>query len=252
MTEPYERVIELPDASVVVSPPPDFDPTPQIRRDTGTYADGTPATTQAVYPSRASWRSALAAVLPIVLVVAGVVPQVIEIVLEEVEGHNVVLPGWLYAALAVIALVAVLMVKIVNRVMLLPAWDELLTRMGAGARPPAPETQIQPLMADRKTGHKLTKRSGLTIGALILLGVTEILTWRDGQRGGTVSENWWSLEAAGSLGWWLANGALVGFLLWMVVHFPTKTLNATDLVGYIAVGVLVAWLGFRFTTVWAA
>ena len=42
------------------------------------------------------------------------------------------------------------------------------------------------------------------------------------------------------------------FLLWMVVHFPTKTLNATDLVGYIAVGVLVAWLGFRFTTVWAA
>ena len=77
MTEPYERVIELPDASVVVSPPPDFDPTPQIRRDTGTYADGTPATTQAVYPSRASWRSALAAVLPIVLVVAGVVPQVI-------------------------------------------------------------------------------------------------------------------------------------------------------------------------------
>lgn len=249
MTEPYEQVVELPDGSVVV-PPPDLDPTPHARRDTGTYADGTAVTTQAIHPDRASWRSALAALVPVVLVVAGVVPQIVEIVLEEVDGHQVVLPAWLYAALTGVALIAVLLVKVVNRVMLLPAWDELLTRLGAGARPAA--SGITPLMADRKTQHRLTKRSTLTIGALILLGVTEILTWRDGQRGGTISENWWSLEAAGSLGWWLANGALVGFLLWMVVHFPTKTLNATDLVGYIAVGVLVAWLGFRFTTVWAA
>src|SRR5574343_101712 len=247
MIEPYEQTVELPDGSVVVPPSSDLDPTPHARRDTGTYADGTAVTTQAIHPDRASWRSALAALVPVVLVVAGVVPQIVEIVLEEVEGHQVVLPAWLYAALTGVALIAVLLVKVVNRVMLLPAWDELLTRLGAGARPAA--SGITPLMADRKTQHRLTKRSTLTLGALVLLGITEILTWRDGQRGGTISEIWWSLEPVGQLGWWLGNGALAGFLIWMLIHFPTKTLNAVDLLGFLAVGVLVAWLLLRAVTV---
>lgn len=245
MTEQYEQTSPTSDGGVITPP----DATPVIRRDTGTYTDGTPVTTQAVYPERASWRSALAASLPVLLLIMGVVPQVIEIVLGEAKGHNVTLPAWLYAALAAISVACVVAVKIVNRVMLLPSFNELLTRLGAGARP----AKIQAFAASgRKGEHKLTARSGLTIGALVLLGITELLTWRDDQRGGTVSENWWSLAAVGQLGWWLANGALIGFLVWMLVHFPTKTLDAVDLVGFLAVGVLVAWLLLRFTTVWAA
>lgn len=116
------------------------DLTPDIPRDTGTYADGTPVvvTTQVEHPWRAALRTGLFVWLPLLVMGLAVVPEIIEVVLQEVGKANVTLPTWLYATLAGTSTVAGLIAVILNRLALLPRVNELLTRLRIGPAPKMP------------------------------------------------------------------------------------------------------------------
>src|SRR5574344_1875897 len=99
-SEDYETTAATPDGGVV-TPADAFDATPDDA-DTGTYIDGQPVTptpTQVEHPWRASLRTALFVVVPLLVLVVGIVPEVIQIILEETVRAGVVLPEWVRPAL---------------------------------------------------------------------------------------------------------------------------------------------------------
>ena len=138
-SEDYETTAATPDGGVV-TPADAFDPTPDVRRDTGTYLDGQPVTptpTQVEHPWRASLRTALFVVVPLLVLVVGIVPEVIQIILEETVRAGVVLPEWVRPALLGLSAAAAAIAAILNRIALLPRANELLTALRIGPKPPA-------------------------------------------------------------------------------------------------------------------
>lgn len=138
-SEDYETTAATPDGGVV-TPADAFDPTPDVRRDTGTYLDGQPVTptpTQVEHPWRASLRTALFVVVPLLVLVVGIVPEVIQIILEETVRAGVVLPEWVRPALLGLSAATTAIAAILNRIALLPRANELLTALRIGPKPPA-------------------------------------------------------------------------------------------------------------------
>ena len=139
-SEDYETTAPTADGGVV-TPADAFDPTPDVRRDTGTYLDGQPVTpvtpTQVAHPWRASLRTALFVVAPLLVLLVGVVPEVIQIILEETGRAGVVLPEWVRPALLGLSAAATAIAAILNRIALLPRANEILTALRIGPKPPA-------------------------------------------------------------------------------------------------------------------
>lgn len=137
-SEDYETTAATPDGGVV-TPAGAFDATPDDA-DTGTYLDGQPVTptpTQVEHPWRASLRTALFVVVPLLVLVVGIVPEVIQIVLEETVRAGVVLPEWVRPALLGLSAATTAIAAILNRIALLPRANELLTALRIGPKPPA-------------------------------------------------------------------------------------------------------------------
>lgn len=137
-SEDYETTAATPDGGVV-TPADAFGAAPDDA-DTGTYLDGQPVTptpTQVEHPWRASLRTALFVVVPLLVLVVGIVPEVIQIILEETVRAGVVLPEWVRPALLGLSAATTAIAAITNRIALLPRVNELLTALRIGPKPPA-------------------------------------------------------------------------------------------------------------------
>lgn len=88
--------------------------------------------TQVEHPWRATLRTAGAVTLAMVLLI----PPVIGVVRDVLAEHNIAVPAQLDVILAGITVGITVATTIVQRVMLLPGVDALLTRLGIGPTPP--------------------------------------------------------------------------------------------------------------------
>jgi len=90
------------------------------------------AATQVVYPWKAALRTAVQVGIPTVLTLAVVLPEIVQIVLDEFgETMPEAVRLWLLAAAGAITGVAV----VLTRVMAIPSVNAFLTRLGLGATP---------------------------------------------------------------------------------------------------------------------
>ena len=97
--------------------------------------------TQVEHPWRAALRTALVTALVLVPTLGLVVPEVVQIVLEEV-GARTEVPSWLRLTLLGISAAVTCAAAIVNRVALIPAINAALTRWGVGPAP-APRRALE-------------------------------------------------------------------------------------------------------------
>lgn len=100
----------------------------------------TPTTTQQLHPIRAALRTFLQSWLPGLVIALVVIPDVVQIILDEVNKNGVVLPDWLGLALAGIVTACAVVSAVLARIMAIPAVDRVLERLlSLGSAPePAP------------------------------------------------------------------------------------------------------------------
>lgn len=98
----------------------------------------TRVTTQQQHPARAAARTFVQTWLPQLLTALVVIPAIVQIVVDEVNKHGVVLPDWLGLALAGVLTVCALVSAALARIMAIPAVDAWLRHVGMSSAP-APE-----------------------------------------------------------------------------------------------------------------
>lgn len=91
--------------------------------------------TQTVYPWKAALRTFVQTIIPALLVVNLVLPQIVDIINVELGKAALVLPDWI--TLAVNSLIIGLSVTsaIITRIMAIPGVNAWLTKIGLGAAP---------------------------------------------------------------------------------------------------------------------
>jgi hypothetical protein len=119
-------------------------------------------TTQQQHPARATWRTTLANVLSMIIVVGLVAPIVAGIIDEELTAY---LPpdwiAWIVATGALLAAVA----GALTRIMAIPAVDRALAHLGLSSAPPSPFPVAQWATGDRV---ELIDGETVTIGAILM------------------------------------------------------------------------------------
>ena len=91
--------------------------------------------TQEVHPNKASLRTFIQTLIPALVTLVAVVPQIVEIILDEVGKANVALPGWLYVTLTGASVACAVVAAIVARVMAVPGVEDKLKKIGIGTKP---------------------------------------------------------------------------------------------------------------------
>jgi hypothetical protein len=103
----------------------------------------TPAvTTQEQHPVRASLRTFVQVWVPSIVAAVTIVPEVIQIIIDETTGRDVALPGWLYAILLGIATACSIVAAIFARVMAIPGVNGFFERFRLGSEPNVDVHQI--------------------------------------------------------------------------------------------------------------
>lgn len=95
--------------------------------------------TQAHYPWRAALRTAGVSLLVLLPMLGIVVPEVVQIILDEV-GQRTTVPRWARVTLLGVAAAASCVAAIVNRVALIPQVNSFLTRHKLG---PVPKEELR-------------------------------------------------------------------------------------------------------------
>ena len=94
-----------------------------------------PTSTQVAHPWRASLRSGLASLVPILVLCVVAVPEIVRVILEVALDQGLDVPTELRGILAAASVACSFLVAVANRLMLLPTVNAILTRLGAGPRP---------------------------------------------------------------------------------------------------------------------
>ena len=117
--------------------------------------------TQTEYPTKASIRTFVQSLIPSAALFLLVVPQFVDIVLEEFGNAGVTLPGWAYAVLTGLAVACGLIAAIVSRVMAIPGVEKWLREhLGVlSAAPSHPERLVEDTPATEATGTTVMGRN---------------------------------------------------------------------------------------------
>jgi hypothetical protein len=116
-------------------------------------------TTQQQYPARATARTFLQTWIPQLLTALLVIPAVVQIIVDEVNKHGVVLPDWLGLALAGILTGCALISAVLARIMAIPAVDAWLKTFRISS---SPFSSTRPVL-NYSTNDRVLLNDGTTV-----------------------------------------------------------------------------------------